>query len=57
MAEIIYFPEVFDEFAELYGFRDKEEVYTNGSILIPVFRVKRWLDHEEAKRNPQKEAK
>lgn len=57
MADAMYFPGSFDEFIEMYGFKDKEEIYTNGSMLIPVFRVKQWLDHEEAKRNPQKEVK
>jgi len=39
------FPETFDEFVDSYGFVDTEEVYTNGSQLIPVFRVKQWLEH------------
>ena len=46
MAEMMTFPETFDKFAEDYGFVDKKEVYTNGSELIQVFRVKQWLDHE-----------
>lgn len=40
------FPETFEEFARDYGFKDDKEIYTNGSDLIPVFRVKQWLDHE-----------
>lgn len=43
------FPKTFDEFAETYSFKDKEELYTNGSDLIPVFRVKQWLEHEAEK--------
>jgi len=39
------FPETFDEFVDSYGFIDTEEVYTNGSQLISVFRVKQWLKH------------
>lgn len=39
------FPDTFDEFAKEYGFKDKDEVYTNGSELITVFRVKQWLEH------------
>ena len=46
MDEIMDFPNTFDEFAEEYGFKDSEEVYTNGSDLIPVFRVKQWLEHD-----------
>lgn len=41
------FPKTFDEFANDYGFTDDKEIYTNGSHLIPVFRVKQWLDHIE----------
>ena len=41
------FPQTFDEFAKDYGFTDDKEIYTNGSHLIPVFRVKQWLDHIE----------
>lgn len=40
------FPETFEEFAKEYGFKDNEEVYTNGSDLIPIFRVKQWLEHD-----------
>lgn len=45
MAETMMFPATFDEFAEQYGFKDKQEVYTNGSELMQVFRVRQWLDH------------
>ena len=45
MSEQMEFPETFDEFADFYGFKDSKEVYTNGSELIPVFRVKQWLEH------------
>ena len=39
------FPNTFDEYANEYGFKDDKEIYTNGSELIPVFRVKQWLEH------------
>lgn len=45
MGDIMEFPNTFDEFASAYGFVDKDEVYTNGSELIPVFRVEQWLEH------------
>ena len=45
IATAMEFPETFDEFVDSYGFIDTEEVYTNGSQLIPVFRVKQWLEH------------
>lgn len=45
-AQQMEFPETFEEFAEYYGFKDDKEIYTNGSDLIPIFRVKQWLDHD-----------
>jgi len=39
------FPETFKEFIDEYSFKDKEEIYTNGSDLIPVFRVKQAWEH------------
>ena len=44
-GEVMDFPNTFDEFVKDYGFKDKEEVYTNGSELIQVYRVKQWLEH------------
>lgn len=40
------FPESFEAFAEACGFKDSEEMYTNGADLIPVFRVKQWIEHD-----------
>ena len=51
------FPKTFDEFVKEYGFVDKEEVYTNGSELIQVFRVKQWLEHEDLVKKMEKENK
>lgn len=45
MGDSMTFPATFDEFAELYKIVDKQEVYTNGTELIPIFRVKQWLEH------------
>ena len=47
MAEMMTFPETFEEFAEQYKIIDDEEIYTNGQELIPIFRVKQWLEHED----------
>lgn len=44
-VDMMEFPTSFDEFAKDYGFKDIEEFYANGSDLIPVFRVKQWLEH------------
>ena len=45
MSDKMTFPETWEEYEKQYGFADDEEVYTNGSRLIPSFRVKQWLDH------------
>jgi hypothetical protein len=39
------FPNDWAKFLEDYSFKDKEEVYTNGTILIPVFRVEQMVEH------------
>lgn len=45
MGDVMEFPETFEEFAKAYSIVDREEVYTNGAKLIPVFRVKQWLEN------------
>ena len=45
--EEMTFPNTFSEFVNLYKFKDTEEIYTNGSDLIPVFRVMQWMKHIE----------
>lgn len=50
MDNIMQFPETFEEFAKSYGFKDSKEIYTNGSELIPVFRVEQWLEHARVER-------
>lgn len=50
-GQMMDFPDTFDEFVKDYGFKDKDEVYTNGSELIPVFRVKQWLEHISTTKN------
>ena len=46
MNEQMEFPETFEKFAKEYGFKDDKEIYTNGSDLIPIFRVKQWLEYD-----------
>ena len=45
MGDVMNFPKEPKDFIESYSFRDIERVYTNGSELIPVFRVKQMLEH------------
>lgn len=45
MGEQMQFPNKVEDFIEEYSFNDKNEVYTNGSQLIPVFRVEQMIEH------------
>ncbi len=47
-CNLMEFPKTFNEFANNYGFVDDYEVYTNGADLIPVYRVRQWLEHIES---------
>lgn len=39
MGDCMEFPNTIKEFINQYSFKDEKEIYTNGSELIPVFRV------------------
>ena len=45
MADMITFPNTFEEFIHQYEFKDKDEIYTNGAELIPSFRVMQAWEH------------
>ena len=45
MSECMMFPDDWAKFLEDYSFRDDEEIYTNGSRLIPTFRVEQMMEH------------
>ena len=51
MGDMMSFPNTIDEFLDDYSFKDKEEVYTNGSMLIPTFRVKQGIEHHARELN------
>lgn len=44
-GQLMDFPDTFDEFVKQNAFKDTNEVYTNGAELIPVFRVRQWIEH------------
>lgn len=48
MADMMTFPDTVEEFMEEYKLVDTEQVYTNGTELIPIFRMKQWFEHEKA---------
>ena len=45
MADLMNFPDNPMDFIKQYEFKDTEEIYTNGSMLIPSFRVITMLMH------------
>ena len=45
MSESINFPNSILDFLNDFSFKDEEEIYTNGSELIQVFRVIQALEH------------
>ncbi len=49
MNQTMTFPETIEEFIERHKFKDSEEVYTNGSELIQVYRIKQWIDAHPVK--------
>ena len=46
----------FDEFAAAYSFKDSAEMYSNGVQLIPVFRVKQWMEARNSVPEEEKQA-
>lgn len=45
MGETMDFPKTPLEFIEKYRIIDNEEVYTNGSVLVPMLRVRQMIEH------------
>ena len=45
MADMMTFPNTFEEFVKKYEFIDKEGIYTNKAELIPSFRVMQAWEH------------
>ena len=48
MSDMMTFPATVEEFMEQYKIVDDEKVYTNGSELIPIFRMMQWFEHVSA---------
>lgn len=45
MADSMFFPEKWEDFLLDHEFEDSQEIYTNGSMLIPSFRVEQMMEH------------
>lgn len=46
MDDMMTFPNTVEEFMEWYKITDTEHIYTNGTELVPIFRMKQWFDHK-----------
>lgn len=44
MGDIMQFPETVEEFMQQYKITDTQQVYTNGTELVPIFRMKQWFE-------------
>lgn len=45
MADMMNFPKKWEQFLHDYEFEDARRIYTNGSRLIPSYRVKQMVEH------------
>lgn len=46
MADQMLFPDTVEEFMEQYKIVDTEQIYTNGTEMVPIFRMKQWFEHK-----------
>ncbi|HJB15217.1 MAG TPA: DUF551 domain-containing protein [Candidatus Blautia excrementipullorum] len=53
MGETMNYPENPIDFIKQYSFSDKQQIYTNGSELISVFRVGQMIEHYMSDLTPQ----
>lgn len=46
MSDMMDFPKTVEEFMEMYKMVDTDEVYSNGTEYVPIFRMKQWFEHQ-----------
>ena len=44
-GDVMQFPKTVEEFMEEYKVVDTEHVYTNGTELVPIFRMEQWFEY------------
>lgn len=49
-GDCMTFPETVEEFMEQYKIIDTERVYTNGTEMVPIFRMKQWFENRPERR-------
>lgn len=45
MGDMMTFPATVEEFMEQYKITDTEQVYSNGTEFVPIYRMRQWFDH------------
>ena len=45
MGEMMTFPASVEEFMEQYKMTDTDNVYSNGTEYVPIYRMKQWFEH------------
>lgn len=48
MSDMMEFPQTVEEFMEQYKVVDTDHIYSNGTVFVPIFRMKQWFDHVES---------
>lgn len=46
MSDMMDFPKTVEEFMEMYKMVDTDEVYSNGTEYVPIYRMKQWFEHQ-----------
>lgn len=55
MSDTMRFPKDWQKFVADYSFTDNKEIYTDGAVLIPVFRVQQMMEHYHVKTDTEAE--
>lgn len=45
MSDCMTFPKTVEEFMEQYKMVDTEQIYSNGTAYVPIFRMEQWFEH------------
>ena len=45
MGDVMIFPASVEEFMEQYKMTDTEQVYSNGTEYVPIYRMRQWFEN------------
>ena len=52
MVDVMTFPASVEEFMEQYKMTDTEQVYSNGTEYVPIYRMRQWFEHCRNQQQP-----